>query len=81
MAINVSVRHPAISVVASDFRRDPRRDTVTVIDPATNARGNPPGDASGFRFALDRVIHRLTGWHLIEPCACARCQLRRFTFE
>jgi hypothetical protein len=56
---------------------------MTVFAPTANARRNPPvmDDASGLRFALDRVIHRLTGWHLIEPCACARCQLRRFTLE
>jgi hypothetical protein len=38
-------------------------------------------EASRLRFALDRLVHRLTGLHLIEPCNCARCQLRRFTVE
>jgi hypothetical protein len=83
MTINMSVRQPALSVVASDSRRDPRRAILTVIAPATDARGNPPAsnEPSGLRFALDRAIHRLTGWHLIEPCNCARCQLRRVSIE
>ena len=43
----------------------------------TDVGGGLEQEGLRMRFALDRMIHRLTGWHLIEPCICARCQLRR----
>jgi hypothetical protein len=54
---------------------------MTVVALSARDRDDPPGSeaGSGWWFALDRMVHRLTGWHLIEPCNCARCQVREHT--
>jgi hypothetical protein len=54
---------------------------MTVLAVRAQERDDPPAseEGAGWRFALDRMVHRLTGWHLIEPCNCARCQVRELT--
>jgi hypothetical protein len=74
-----------VYVPAAGGRANPvaAKEASRLYVPAAGGRVNPVAakEPSSLRSALDRVVHRLTGLHLIEPCNCARCQLRRFNLE